>query len=188
MLILASNSPRRHQLLKLITEDFVIKASDIEETLDEKVGINRAIEDLAYKKALFVFKNHPEDIIIGADTVVCLKNDILGKPKDREDAILMLKNLSDKTHLVITGVSIISKIASINFNVTTEVSFYDLSDKQIIDYVDNYQPFDKAGAYAIQDKAAVFVKEIKGDYYNIMGLPVARLNRELAMIEQLINK
>ena len=186
MIILASQSPRRHQLLKLVADDFVIEASDITEDLDNTVIINKAIEELAYKKAFKVFKKHPEDIVVGADTIVLLKEEVLGKPKDREDAIAMLMKLSDNIHYVLTGVSILSKQASSSFNVVTQVVFYKLSEKHIVDYVDEYKPFDKAGAYAIQDKAATFIKEIHGDYYNIMGLPVARLSRELARIKELI--
>jgi len=183
MLILASSSPRRQQLLKFITEDFTVESSDIEEVIDEEKVINHAIEELAYKKAREIFNKHPEAIVIGADTVVVLAGEILGKPQDRIQAITMLEALSGKPHQVYTGVSIISKKASVNFHVITDVVFYPLEKKDIEDYVDECQPFDKAGAYAIQEKAALFVKEIHGDYYNIMGLPIPRLNQELKRIQ-----
>ena len=188
MLILASSSPRRQQLLKFINADFLVEASDIRESLDETKGINRAIEDLAYRKAVAVFNNHPDDIVIAADTVVLLGERVLGKPQDKQQAISMLESLSDKSHYVVTGVSILAKQAGINFHVITEVVFYPLHKQEIIDYVEECQPYDKAGAYAIQEKAALFVKEIHGDYYNIMGLPVARLHKELQKITSFLVK
>lgn len=185
MIILASNSPRRQELLKLICEDFLVEASDIDEILQEGLSIEKALENLAYNKALPIFKKHMEDIVIGADTIVFFKDQILGKPKSRDNAIEILQLLSNNVHHVITGISIISKEASINFNVVTEVEFYPLTSEDIISYVDECSPYDKAGAYAIQDKAAVFVKGIKGCYYNVMGFPVARINRELNNIIKL---
>jgi septum formation protein len=185
MIVLASGSPRRKELLSLITNDFIVETKDIKEVIEEGMEIERALEKLAYNKALPIFKERLEDIVIGADTIVYLNGEILGKPQDKKDAIRILKLLSGKTHLVITGVSIISKLISKNFHCTTEVEFYSLSEEEIVNYIDECEPYDKAGAYAIQEKAAVFVKNIKGCYYNIMGLPVSRLNKELDAILKL---
>lgn len=182
MIVLASKSPRRQELLKFVVDDFIVDGSEVDEALDLSDGIIRGIEGLAFSKASEVFKRHLSDVVIGADTLVVCGEDVLGKPKNKDEAVRMLELLSDNTHVVITAVSIISKKMSMTFNVVSEVIFYKLTKEEIEDYIEKYQPYDKAGAYAIQDKAALFIKEIKGDYYNIMGLPIAELNQRLKRI------
>lgn len=183
MIILASQSPRRLELLKYIVDDFKVVPSDIIEEIDLSCGIVAGVEELAMQKAMAVYSSYSNDVVIGADTIVVVNEEILGKPESNEEAFVMLGKLSGQTHYVITGLSIISKEISSTFSVVTEVSFYHLSKSEIMEYVNECSPLDKAGAYAIQDKAALFVKEIKGDYYNVMGLPIAMLNQQLKRFE-----
>lgn len=178
MLILASKSPRRKELLSLITEDFVIKSADVDETLPKGITPERAVVFLSKIKAQPLANS--QDTVIGADTVVAVDNKILGKPKDRNDAFSMLKLLSGKNHSVFTGVTVISPKKSTSFFVETKVKFFDLTDGEIIRYIDTGEPFDKAGAYGIQDKGSLLVEKIDGDYFNVVGLPVSTLNRVLA--------
>jgi len=178
-IILASQSPRRKALLEQVGLLFKVHAAQIEETLDVTCSIPQAIEKLAYDKAKAVAEMFPEDIVIGADTVVCLQNQILGKPHSDQEAKAMLKQLSGKTHQVITGVSILSKSEEDRFHVISDVTFYDISDDEIDAYVASGEPMDKAGAYGIQGKGAIFVAKIVGDYYNIVGLPVAEVMQRL---------
>lgn len=177
MLILASKSPRRQELLKLITDDFEIRTADVDETLPQ--GINPA-DAVLYLSAI---KARPfaggNDIVIGADTVVALGNEILGKPSSREDAKRMLCALSGKIHSVFTGVTLIKGGEERSFYVESRVKFYELTPQEIADYVESGECDDKAGAYGIQGKGSLLVEKIDGDYFNIVGLPVARLYREL---------
>ncbi len=177
MIILASKSPRRKELLKLITEDFIIKTADTDETLPENISPNEAVLRLSKIKAR-PFKNE-SDIIIGADTVVAADGKILGKPADDENAFEMLKFLSGREHSVFTGVTIISPQCEKSFFRETKVRFYDLSNSEILDYIKTGECRDKAGAYGIQGAGALFVREIEGDYFNVVGLPVSALYREL---------
>lgn len=176
-IILASKSPRRKELLSLITENFVIKSAEVDESLPDGIQPDKAVEYLSKIKAE-PFKNE-EDIIIGADTVVSIDDVILGKPKDRSDAFKMLKMLSGKYHSVFTGVTIITPDSTKTFSVETRVKFFDLTDKEINDYLDTGEPFDKAGAYGIQGKGSLLVEKIDGDYFNVVGLPVSTLNKYL---------
>jgi septum formation protein len=184
-IILASGSPRRKQLLELAEIPFEVIISDIDESFPLGLSANEVAIHIAENKALAVggnlFKHNADaQTTIAADTLVVLENDIIGKPKDRQDAIATLSSLSGKTHKVITGVCILSAKKKINFAEETEVEFYPLDNAQIEYYVDNYKPFDKAGAYAIQEWiGAIGIKSIKGDFYNVMGLPISRLVREL---------
>lgn len=178
MLILASKSPRRKELLSLITEDFEIKSADVDETLPEGITPDRAVVFLSKIKAQPLANS--TDTVIGADTVVAVDNKILGKPKDRNDAFSMLKLLSGKWHSVFTGVTVISSKKSTSFFVETKVKFFDLTDGEIIRYIDTNEPFDKAGAYGIQGKGSLLVEKIQGDYFNVVGLPVSTLNKVLA--------
>ncbi len=180
-IILASQSPRRQQLLKSAEIDFTVMVSGVEENFDASATPEEIAAYLAKIKAAAVAKlTGDETIIVAADTVVAFQNKIYNKPADTTEAITMLEELSGNTHKVITGVCIISKGKEIVFTETTEVSFYTLSQTQIEHYVFNYQPFDKAGGYAIQEWIGLIgIKEIKGDYYNVMGLPVAKLLQEL---------
>lgn len=179
MIILASASPRRKELLSKIVEDFTVYPSNFEETLPANISAYDAAEYLATQKALSIKSKFPNDIIIGADTVIVFKNKIYGKPVNKEDAKKMLSTFSNNTHQVITGVCILNVQKSLSFNSISDVTFYDLTKKEIEDYLCNDEYKDKAGAYAIQGKASLFIKEIKGDYNNIVGLPISKLNRVL---------
>lgn len=181
MIILASQSPRRQELLKLITNDFEIKVSNVDETLPSGISPKDAVLYLSKIKAE-PFKNH-SDIIIGADTVVALDGKILGKPKNDENAREMLKFLSGKAHSVFTGVTLIKGDITRSFSVETKVKFFDLTDEEIDEYIKTGEPADKAGAYGIQGYGSLLVEKIDGDYFNVVGLPVSKLARELLAIK-----
>lgn len=178
-IILASKSPRRKELLSEMGITFDIYSKEIEEHLDPDVEPARAVEKLAEEKAQAVFDECLDAIVIGADTVVCVDYEILGKPKDREDARRMLEKLSGSTHQVIGGVALLSKEKRIVFSCVTTVHFYELSEEQILAYIDSNEPMDKAGAYGIQGLGKQFVEGIEGDYFNVVGLPVSRVLRAL---------
>ncbi|MGB4984985.1 MAG: Maf family protein [Erysipelotrichaceae bacterium] len=178
-MILASKSSRRKELLEYITKDFRVEVSDVDETLNLDNEIVKEVEQLSYRKSLAVFKHNLDEVVIGADTVVVIENEILGKPKNFDEAFLMLKKLNNNMHEVITGVTIFSKKKSITFSCISQVFFKDISDEEIADYINECSPYDKAGSYGIQDKAALFIKGIVGDYYNVMGLPICLLNENL---------
>lgn len=177
MIILASQSPRRQELLKLITDDFEIKVSNVDETLPDGITPKEAVMYLSKIKAQPFADG--ENTVIGADTVVALDGKILGKPKDEENAREMLKFLSGKTHSVFTGVTLANRNKTKTFAVTTKVKFFDLTDEEIDDYIKTLEPFDKAGAYGIQGYGSLLVEKIDGDYFNVVGLPVSTLAREL---------
>lgn len=176
-IILASKSPRRKELLSLITENFIIKSAEVDESLPDGIQPDKAVEYLSKIKAE-PFKND-KDIVIGADTIVSIDGIILGKPKNCSDAFKMLKLLSGKYHSVFTGVTIIKPDSVKTFSVETKVKFFDLTDKEINDYLDTGEPFDKAGAYGIQGKGSLLVEKIDGDYFNVVGLPISTLNKYL---------
>lgn len=195
-IILASASPRRRELLSLVTDDFEIITADIDERAaeirmeEEGVPANKVSERLAEIKAEAVFDSLTEEekdnsIVIGADTSVILDDVIYGKPEDREDAVRMLSSMSGRAHVVATGVALFTRSSKRVFTEETRVEFNALDDYQktlISEYCDSRSPFDKAGAYGIQDKGALLIKGIDGDYSNVVGLPVARLARELAIM------
>ena len=178
-IILASRSPRRQELIANIISDFSVVASDAEEVLPEGVAPEDAPAYLAELKAQAVAADYPDDVVIGADTVVILDGEVLGKPRDRDDAVRMLRGLSGKTHTVVTGCAIVKNGQITSFSDITRVEFYPLDDREIMEYIATGEPFDKAGAYGIQGRGCVLVKRIEGDFFNVMGLPVARLKREL---------
>lgn len=178
--VLASESPRRRELMMLSDIPFMTANGHIDETLDVSMGLAKGVEKLACDKALHALQKYPNEMVIGADTVVCLDGEIMGKPKDKEDAFRMLRKLSGKTHEVVTGVAIISESVKEVFNSITSVTFYELSDQQIEEYIKKGEFHDKAGAYGIQGKGALLVKEIQGDYFNVVGLPIAELVRRLS--------
>ncbi|MBE6899382.1 MAG: septum formation inhibitor Maf [Ruminococcaceae bacterium] len=182
MLILASGSPRRRELLSLITDEFEVLVSGCEEFVPEGTPAEKVPAILAEQKALAVAKLRPEDTVIGSDTVVVLNGEIFGKPKDKEHARAMLKALSGKKHFVYTGVAVAEKGAVRSFVQKTEVEFYELSDETIEKYIESLEPMDKAGSYGIQGKGSVLVKGIVGDYFNVMGLPVAETARFLGLV------
>lgn len=178
--ILASASPRRKEILTLSGFSFDIIPSDADEKVAEGLTAEETVEALAKLKAQAVFKNYPNQVVFGCDTVVSLDGEILGKPKDNEEAFSMLKKLSGKTHKVSTGVCVISKDKECCFSDTTYVTFYPLSDETIRSYISTGECSDKAGAYGIQGFGSVLVSEIKGDYFSVMGLPVAKSARVLS--------
>ena len=182
MLVLASASPRRQELIKLIDNEVIICPSGANEDYSADTPAESIPEILAVRKAADIAKQYPNDTVIGCDTSVIIDGEILGKPKDTEDAKRMLRLLSGNTHKVITGCAIFKGGRSISFSETTEVTFYPLSDKDIDEYISTLEPFDKAGAYGIQGKGSLLIKGISGDYFNVVGLPVARLNKVLKMI------
>lgn len=177
-IILASASPRRQELLGYIFDSFECIPAQIDETLPEDIGTENAAEYLAVKKAEHIAAQHPDDLVIGCDTVVLYGGSIFGKPKDEAEAREMLRALSGKTHHVVTGVCMIRGEKKSSFSDITEVEFYPLSDTEIDRYIATGSPMDKAGAYGIQDKQFLPVKRISGDYFNVVGLPAARLRRE----------
>ncbi|MCL1904049.1 MAG: nucleoside triphosphate pyrophosphohydrolase [Oscillospiraceae bacterium] len=181
-LILASNSPRRRELLKAAGFIFDIIPAKGEENIPPNTSPDEAVMILARQKADEVYAAHNDCIVIGADTIVAIDGDILGKPADSDEAFKMLKKLSDRKHIVYSGVAVCSKKGTDTFCERTEVEFYNLSDDEIRAYIETGEPFDKAGAYGIQDKGMMLVKSINGDFYNVMGLPVGQLGRRLSAI------
>ncbi len=184
MLILASASPRRQELLQLITTEFEIHTKDTDESLPEGIAPVDAVQQLALRKALAVAQDFPHDIVIGADTVVAVDNRLLGKPKDAQDAAAMLQLLSGRRHFVYTGVALIYPAGQQVFYQQTGVDFTILSPEEIARYVKTGEPMDKAGAYGIQGLGALLIEGIQGDYYNVMGLPVSALNKALGTLKQ----
>lgn len=182
-IILASQSPRRKELLQQIGISFCVHPSKIQEVIT-KVSPDEVVRELAAQKALDVASCYREGVVLGADTVVVLDGKIMGKPKDESEAFEMLQKLQGKTHQVYTGVAIIEKTdgeirKQKSFTEQTEVTMYPVTDEEIRRHIATGEPMDKAGAYAIQGKSAVFIREIRGDYNNVVGLPVARIYQEL---------
>lgn len=160
--------------------DFKVVTAEIDENVAKGTPPKAVVQLLAQKKARAVSLLHPNSVVVvGADTVVACKNKILGKPRDKEQAYAMLRLLAGKKHKVYTGVCVTGKAKETTFCSITEVEFFPLSDKEILDYIKTKEPFDKAGAYGIQGRGAVLVKAIKGDFYSVMGLPIAQLDRVL---------
>lgn len=178
-IVLASASPRRKELMHFITDDFEIRISNAAEQADFSLPAGEIPLHLAQQKADAVFTGAKDEIIVAADTVVEISGKILGKPHSEAEAREMLRLLSGKTHRVHTGVCIKSAEKQTAFSECSEVLFYELSEQEISAYIATKEPFDKAGAYGIQGRGALLVKKINGDFYNVMGLPVARLSREL---------
>lgn len=178
-IILASASPRRRELMGLVTENFEIITADVDETIKAGTPPSEAVMALSFKKAMAVSEQYKGRTVIGADTVVVCDGKILGKPTDRGNACEMLKMLSGRAHSVLTGVTITDGRKTDTFFVSSDVTFFELTDEEISTYVLSGEPDDKAGAYAIQGKGSLFVKKINGDYFNIVGFPVSEVNRHL---------
>ena len=182
-IILASQSPRRKTLLEWAQLSCTVIVSDSDEHFPEDLDPAKAPIYIATNKAIAVqskikneFPIHSNKCIVAADTIVLLDGNIIGKPADRAAAIISLQSLSGKSHQVITGVTILYEGKSYSFDETTTVTFHSLTDDQIIYYVDNFKPYDKAGGYAIQEWIGVVgIQSIQGDFYNVMGLPVSKL-------------
>lgn len=179
-LILASGSPRRKELLSTAGLEFDVIVADVDEKIPDGAEPQEVVMSLAMQKAQAVADLYLDCTVIGADTVVVNGGEILGKPKSEQNAAEMLAALSGKIHKVCTGVAIIKGKKIKNFCETTEVEFHVLTEKQINDYVKTGEPMDKAGAYGIQGRGCVLVKRISGDYFNVVGLPVSRVYRELS--------
>lgn len=179
MFYLASASPRRQELLQRVLPDFEICPADADESLPDGIAPDEAVKLLSARKACVVSHLHPADWVLGADTIVSLDGMILGKPHDEEEALAMLSALSGKTHQVYTGVTLQQGQRVHSFSVCSDVTFYPLSAEEIRSYIQTGEPMDKAGAYGIQGLGALLVERISGDYFNIVGLPIARLLREL---------
>ena len=183
--ILASGSPRRRELLKYIRDDFEIMVADADETVKEGTAPEEAVVELACRKASAVreLENARDAVIIAADTIVVLDGRIYGKPADKEDCARMLSELSGRVHTVLTGVCIVTPEGkTLSFFDSTQVEFYKLGEKEIACYIATDEPMDKAGGYAIQGQGAMLVKGIVGDFYNVIGLPIAKLKRMADMI------
>ena len=186
-LVLASNSPRRKEILKKLYTDFEIIPSSYNEVLENNIFTYDKIENLAYSKALAVAKQIKfSAIVIGADTVVVLDNKVLGKPKNREDAFNMLRSLSGKEHFVVTSVCAIDtdNMRKKIISTTSYVEFEELSNELINYYLDNFKPFDKAGSYGIQELPQGFIKNIGGSFENIVGLCPKALKKTLSVFKQ----
>lgn len=181
-IILASNSPRRKELMQVLDLDYEVISSDIEEIIDPKLEHDELVMDLAFQKAYSIFKTNKEAIVLGFDTLVVLDDYVLGKPKDEAEAKMYLKLLSENTHRVLTGCSILTKGYSKSFYSDAYVTFNKLTDKEIEDYIETKEPMDKAGAYGIQHYGAKFVKSINGDYFTIVGFPVSKVYQELKKV------
>ena len=178
-IILASASPRRKEILELADLKFDVMPSDAQE-ITTKTAPNEGVMELASIKAKDIYKkSEKQSMIVGADTVVAYQGQILGKPTDKADAKRMLTMLSGQTHEVYTGVCVIEDGKTKTFYEETKVTFYEISDEQINHYIKTGEPMDKAGSYGIQGKAAVFIKGIEGDYYNVVGFPIARFLQEI---------
>lgn len=178
--ILASASPRRQELIKLIFDSVEILPADCDETLPQGIGAREAVEYLSeIKNEASAKLTDAENLIISADTVVAVDDEILGKPVDKGDARRMISLLSGKVHQVYTGVTLSLNGKTRTFSEKTDVEFFHLTENEIEEYISSSEPYDKAGAYGIQGKAGLLVKGINGDYYNVVGFPIARLKREI---------
>ena len=182
--ILASKSPRRKDILNQIGFKFSIVPSNFREYHNSDVPPEALVESLARGKAMKVAKMYNDKIIIGADTVVYRNDKLYGKPNNRKESFKMLRSLSGTSHEVITGVSIVllSKNIDFTFSQTTGVTIADMTDEEILSYIKEYNPFDKAGSYGIQDGFSAFIKNISGCYFNVMGFPISKFFNRYKMI------
>lgn len=180
-IILASTSPRRKQLLKQLGLEFEVVPSNVDEILNPRLKPRHQAEELALQKAQAVVNKFDNAIILGADTLVALGDEIIGKPKDVQDAKRILKKLRGRQHTVVTGFVLIDTAnnRTIIKSVETKVWFRKLSPQEISSYIEKEKPYDKAGGYAINELAALFVEKIEGDFYNVVGLPLFTLGKEL---------
>ncbi len=180
-LILASQSPRRKELLGLFGIPFTVRVADIDETMDPAAPADREVARVSRLKALAI-PAAAEDVVVAADTIVVCRGRVLGKPHDETEAAQMLQLLSGRDHQVMTGVTVLAGERQVTFTEITDLHFRPLSQGEIDRYVASGEPMDKAGAYGIQGGAALFCEKMHGDYYNVMGLPVCRLGQVLKEI------
>ena len=187
-IVLASKSPRRAEILKMIKVNFIVAPSKIKEQINPKIEQNETAIDISRAKAEAISCKYPNEIIIGADTIVVNNEEIFGKPKDINESKKMLKALSGNSHKVITGVTIMNKRFGIlkTFSEITEVFVRKIPTKKIDYYINNFNTLDKAGSYGIQEWFSIWIKKINGCYYNVMGLPVSKLYRNLIEAEKLM--
>ena len=190
LVVLASASPRRRELMQRLGRPFVSETSPAKEIVPPEISTAETAEYLSGLKAHEIFARHDEQdlLVIGSDTIVVCDGKIFGKPADEEDAFRMLRTLSGRTHEVLTGVTLLWRRPGggegrLSFTSGTKVIFYDLSDKEIRDYIATGEPMDKAGAYGIQDEGALLIRGIEGDYYTVMGFPIGEINRRLKEYE-----
>lgn len=181
-IVLASKSPRRKELLEKCNVSFICDPADIDETLKKDIPLKDAIQDLSLRKAKTVLERHPDCLVIGSDTIVVLENEVLGKPKDHNEAYEMLKKLQSHTHHVITGIAFVSNKKTFTDVSISEVTFAPMSDDEINEYISTGECDDKAGAYGIQGFGGKYISNINGDYYAIMGLPLNKVYEELKNI------
>ena len=174
-IILASASPRRREIMQMIGMPFEVIVSNADEMMNEELPVKERIIDIARQKAKAVFDGNNDAIVIGCDTVVLVDDQILGKPKDKDQAREMFLAMRGGEHIVLSAVCIMSEEETCCFADETEVHFNDMSDEEIEEYISTEEPYDKAGAYAIQGRSGVFIREIRGNYYNVVGLPVDRI-------------
>lgn len=177
-LILASASPRRKELMGLYHVPFIIRAADIDETMDPSAAPYDEVGRVSRLKALAT-PREKEDVVVAADTIVVCEDKVLGKPRDEAEAKAMLRLLSNRDHQVMTGYTVLRGEESETVTVVTDIHFRELSDREIAAYVASGEPMDKAGSYGIQGGAALFCTHMVGDYYNVMGLPVCALGQTL---------
>ena len=185
-IVLASKSPRRKEIMEMLPWAFEIDAVDTDEHMNGNQSLEENLHQLAYNKAKPIAEKYPEALVIGSDTIVYADDEILGKPKDAADAKRMLKIISTHAHYVYTGVCILNLEENIcvQFSECTKVHMTPMNDAEIDYYVEEGEPFGKAGAYAIQGKGGVYVEKIEGDFYNVMGLPLNRLYKELRKLDE----
>ena len=180
-IILASQSPRRKELLGQMRLNFTVRVADIDETMDPALSAKDAVAQVSRRKAEAVVHSF-DDIVIAADTIVVCEGQVLGKPRDEADAMRMLTLLSGRDHQVMTGLTVLHGDRCISCTEVTDIHFRPLSPKEVLSYIRTGEPMDKAGSYGIQGGAAVFAEKIVGDYFNVVGLPVCRLHQILQEI------
>ena len=180
-LILASQSPRRKELLGLFRIPFVVRVADIDEQMDPSVAPEIEVARVSRLKAEAIHREK-DDVVVAADTIVVCAGQVLGKPRDEADAFRMLRLLSGRDHQVMTGLTVLRGEKAITHTEVTDIHFRPLTDKQINDYIRTGEPMDKAGSYGIQGGAALFAEGIRGDYFNVVGLPVCKLGKILEEI------
>jgi septum formation protein len=176
-IILASKSPRRVEILHNIGAEFEIIPANTDESVEDGMSVSDAVMEISKRKALCVLEKHNDAFIISADTVVTFDCKIIGKPKDEDHAFRILKSLSGRSHAVLTGFTLCTKDKVYCSYISTEVDFRELSDDEVYRYIKSGEPMDKAGAYGIQEKGSVFVTGIRGDYFNVMGLPICEITQ-----------
>lgn len=181
-LVLASSSPRRQELLRQVGLSFIVDPSDVDEHIADPRSPGDLVEQLALRKARAVAERHPDAPVLGADTIVVIDGEVLGKPADQQGAVAMLERLSGRTHQVMTGVAIVQQGRALVSHEETAVRFAPLTREQIEWYVKTGEPMDKAGAYGIQGYAAALIEAISGDYFNVVGLPLFRTVKMLSQI------